>query len=194
MKTTSLCLLSLLAACTDAASKQQLGAADAGAIVEDDSSCAVPGTLVPYGVPAQVTEYGKTYTEDFAPHAFAADVSRAGEIELTALHPRSGDVLPIGVTLTLADTATALDAEFRISETEFGNDILVLVRDKALRSLSAGFSEGRNQWHTRDHVTRVTATLYHVAVVRRGAYPAARLRAAERRRDPLQLIARLRLP
>jgi len=157
---------------------------------EDDR--VIAGTLVPYGVPAQVTEYGKTYTEDFAPHAFAADVGRAGEIELTALHPRSGDVLPIGVTLTLTDTRTGLDAEFRISETEFGNDVLTLVRDKALRSLSAGFAEGRNQWHTRDHVTRVTATLDHAALVRRGAYPNARLRGAQARTDPLQLIARLR--
>jgi phage head maturation protease len=160
--------------------------------VRDDDRV-ITGTLVPYGVPARVTEYGRTYTEDFAPHAFAADVSRAGEIELTALHPRSGDVLPIGVTLTLTDTATALDAEFRISETEFGNDILVLVRDKALRSLSAGFAEGRNQWHSRDHVTRVTATLDHAALVRRGAYPNARLRGAQPRHDQLQLIARLRL-
>jgi phage head maturation protease len=158
---------------------------------EDDR--VIAGVLVPYGVPTQVTEYGRTYTEDFAPHAFAADVSRAGDIELTALHPRSGDVLPIGVTLTLTDTATELGAEFRISETEFGNDVLTLVHDRALRSLSAGFEEGRNQWHTRDRVTRVTATLDHAALVRRGAYPNARLRGAQPRTAPLQLIARLRL-
>lgn len=103
-------------------------------------------------------------------------------------------MLPIGVTLTLTDTPTGLDGEWRISETEFGNDVLTtLVRDKALRSLSAGFSEGRNQWHTRDHVTRVTATLDHAAIVRRGAYPNARLRGSQPRRDPLQLIARLRM-
>jgi HK97 family phage prohead protease len=139
----------------------------------------IAGTLVPYSTPTTISEYGRTYTEDFAPHAFSADVPRAGEIELTALHPRSGDVLPIGVTLTLADTPTGLDAEFRISDTEFGNDVLTLVRDKALRSLSAGFAEGRNQWHTRDHVTRVTATLDHAALARRGAYPNARLRGAQ---------------
>ena len=43
---------------------------------EDDRIIA--GTLVPYGAPTQVTEYGRTYTEDFAPHAFAADV-RSGQ-------------------------------------------------------------------------------------------------------------------
>ena len=158
---------------------------------EDDR--VIAGTVIPYGTPATITEHGRTYVETFAPGAFAADVPRAADVELTALHPRSGEVLPIGVTMALVDTPAGLDGEWRISETEFGNDVLTLVRDKAVRSLSAGFAEGRNQWHTRDAVTRLTATLDHVAVVRRGAYPGARLRAAQHRGDPLQLIARLRL-
>src|SRR5215217_5207182 len=160
--------------------------------VRDDDRV-ITGTLVPYGQPVQIREYGKTYTEDFAAGAFAADVDRAAEIELTALHPRSGAELPIGITLTLTDTPTGLDGEWRISETDFGTEVLTLVRDKALRSLSAGFSEGRNKWHTRDCVTRLTAQLDHAALVRRGAYPNARLRAAEGTTDPLQLLARLRL-
>ncbi|HZA30008.1 MAG TPA: hypothetical protein VE462_00630 [Propionibacteriaceae bacterium] len=41
----------------------------------------------------QIREYGKTYTEDFAPGAFDADVDRA-EVELTALHPRSAPSCP----------------------------------------------------------------------------------------------------
>src|SRR5215216_631741 len=73
--------------------------------VRDDDRV-ITGTLVPYGEPVRIREYGKTYTEDFAPGAFAADVARANEIELTALHPRSGADLPIGVTLTLTDTPT----------------------------------------------------------------------------------------
>ena len=152
--------------------------------VRDDDRV-ITGTLVPYGQPVQIREYGRTYTEDFGSHAFAADVDRAGEIELTALHPRSGDQLPIGITLSLTDTAHGLDGEWRISETDFGTEVLTLVRDKALRSLSAGFTEGRNRWHTRDRVTRLTATLDHAALVRRGAYPNARLRGAEGTTDPL---------
>ena len=162
--------------------------------VRDDDRV-ITGTLVPYGQPVQIREYGKTYTEDFAPGAFAADVARASEIELTALHPRSGAELPIGVTLTLTDTPTGLDGEWRVSETDFGTEVLTLVRDKALRSLSAGFSEGRNRWHTRARVTRLTASLDHAALVRRGAYPGARLRGTTWYHvDPLQLLARLRRP
>ena len=153
----------------------------------------IRGRLVPYGQPTRVTEYGRTYTEDFAAGAFAADVERAGEVELTALHPRSGAELPIGVTVSLTDTPTGLDGEWRISETSFGDEVLTLVRDKALRSLSAGFGEGTNRWHTRERVTRLTATLDHAALVRRGAYPNARLRAAEDRGDPLLLLCRMRL-
>ena len=162
--------------------------------VRDDDRV-ITGTLVPYGQPVQIREYGRTYTEDFAPGAFKGDVPRAGEVELTALHPRSGDQLPIGVTLSLTDTPTGLDGEWRVSETSFGDEVLTLVRDKALRSLSAGFSEGRNKWHTRDRVTRLTASLDHAALVRRGAYPGARLRGHPGGHpDPLQLLARLRRP
>ncbi len=35
-----------------------------------DDDRVISGTLVPYGQPVQVREYGKTYTEDFAPGAF----------------------------------------------------------------------------------------------------------------------------
>lgn len=153
----------------------------------------ITGTVVPYSQPVQVREYGKTYVEDFAPGAFAADLARAADVELTALHPRSGAELPIGVTLSLTDTPTGLDGEWWISETSFGDEVLTLVRDKALRCLSAGFAEGRNRWHSRDRVTRLTASLDHAALVRRGAYPGARLRAAQARHDPLQTLARLRL-
>jgi HK97 family phage prohead protease len=131
----------------------------------------VSGTLVPYGVPTTVREYGKTYIEDFAPGAFAADVARAAEVELCALHPRSGAEMPVGITVSLADTDAGLDGQWRISETEFGNDVLTLVRDRALRYLSAGFTEGRSRWHTRCRVTRLSASLDHAALVRRGAYP-----------------------
>jgi HK97 family phage prohead protease len=159
--------------------------------VRDDDRV-ITGTLVPYGVPVTIREYGKTYVEDFAPGAFAADVARANEVELTALHPRSGAELPIGITVSLTDTPAGLDGEWRISETDFGTEVLTLVRDKALRSLSAGFTEGRNRWHTRDRVTRLTANLDHAALVRRGAYPTARLRGMQGAGTPLLRLARMR--
>jgi HK97 family phage prohead protease len=158
-----------------------------------DDDRVISGTLVPYGVPTNVVEYGRRYTEDFAPGAFAADIARANEVELCALHPRSGAELPIGVTVSLTDTPTGLDGEWRISETSFGDEVLTLVRDKALRCLSAGFAEGRNRWHTRDRVTRLSATLDHASLVRRGAFPTARLRSTEAQSDALTLIARMRL-
>ena len=167
----------------------------AGELHVRDDDRVITGTLVPYGVPTRVTEHGRTYTEDFAPGAFAGDVARAGEVELTALHPRSGAELPIGVTVALTDTAAGLDGEWRISETSFGDEVLTLVRDRALRGLSAGFAELTNRWHTRDRVTRLTATLDHAALVRRGAYAGALLRGADPtdpRSTDLLLLARMR--
>src|SRR5215204_565440 len=101
--------------------------------VRDDDRV-ITGTLVPYSAPVTIHEYGKAYVEDFAPGAFAADVNRAVEVELTALHPRSGAELPIGITLSLTDTPAGLEGEWRISETDFGTEVLTLVRDRALRS------------------------------------------------------------
>ncbi len=161
---------------------------------EDDR--VITGTLVPYGTPTTVVENGKRYVEDFAPGAFAGDMVRAADVELTALHPRSGAELPIGITVSLTDTPTGLDGEWRVSETTFGDEVLTLVRDRALRSLSAGFAELTNRWHTRDRVTRLTATLDHAALVRRGAYPGALLRGAGQDGLPtntdLLLLARMR--
>jgi hypothetical protein len=73
-------------------------------------------------------------------------VARAAEVELTALHPRSGAELPIGITPSLTDTEAGLDGEWRVSETSFGDDVLTLVCDHGLRHLSASLSEGRNRW------------------------------------------------
>jgi phage head maturation protease len=165
--------------------------------VRDGDGRVIAGCLVPYGVTTTVTEDGVTYVEDFAPHSLAEDVGRAGELALYATHPRSGDVLPIGPTVELLDLPTGLDGAWRISETDFGDDVLALVHDRALRCLSAGFVEvpGGNRWHTRSRVTRVRARLDHAALVSKGAYADARLRAetAAARPDPLLLLARLRL-
>ena len=118
---------------------------------------------------------------------------RAADVELCALHPRSGDVLPVGITTAFTDTAAGLDGEWEILPTEFGSDVLTLIRAKAVRYLSAGFVEGRNRWHSRDAVTRVTASLDHASVVRRPAYPNARLVPLRASTTLRQLIARMRL-
>jgi phage head maturation protease len=150
------------------------------------------GTVVPYGVPATVLEHGRRYVEDFGPHALAGDVGRAGEIELTMLHPRTGRDVPVGITTALTDTDAGLDGTWQVLDTEAGRDALTLVRAKALRFLSAGFAElpGGNRWHARDRVTRTAATLDHVALVRRGAYPGAMLRSGGP--DPALVAMRLR--
>jgi len=162
--------------------------------VRDDRVLA--GLVMPYGVSADIIEAGHHYREQFARGAFKADVQRAGEVELTATHPRSDAELPIGITVTLTDLEDGLHGEWRISQTTFGDDVLQLVKDKALRSLSAGFVEGRNQWTGNTAVLRLSASLDHVALVRRGAYPQAQLMRARTGTapavDPWRLVLRRR--
>jgi HK97 family phage prohead protease len=161
--------------------------------IRDDRTLA--GLAVPYGVVVPIAENGRRYREEFGPHSLREDMTRAGEIELTALHPRSDAELPIGVTLALDDQPDGLYGHWRVSATSFGDDVLQLVADKALRGLSVGFEEVRNHWRSRDHVVRQVARLDHIALVRRPAYATARLRAARGRTGPavpLTLVLRRR--
>jgi uncharacterized protein len=88
--------------------------------------------------------------------------------------------LPIGVTVELDDEPARLRGAWRVSDTELGNEVLALAHDRASLSLSIGFVElpDGSRWNTtRTRVERVRAALDHVAVMRRGAYPGARVTA-----------------
>jgi HK97 family phage prohead protease len=161
--------------------------------VRGDDGRTIVGVAVPYGQEARI---GPRLVEVFTRGAFQG--TDPAEVPLTATHPRSGDVLPIGVTTDLRDEPDGLHGAWHVSKTALGDDVLELVRDGALSGLSIGFIElpGGNQWSPdRSRVTRTRAALDHVATVRAPAYPSARiaaLRAAQTLATPRLLIARLR--
>jgi phage head maturation protease len=132
------------------------------------------GALLPWGVEAQVLDGGRLVTETFQRGALAGtDPSR---IPLTATHPRDAGTLPIGVTLSIDDRADAAWGEWRVSDTALGNEVLALARDQVPLGLSIGFAEvpGGSRWSAdRKRVTRTTAALDHIAVVRSPAYVGA---------------------
>ncbi len=76
--------------------------------------------------------------------------------------------------------------------------MLTLVRDGVPLGLSIGFIPDRETWNRdKTRVTRLSATLDHVAVVRQPAYPGATIaavRAAQGLSVPRLHIARLRTP
>jgi uncharacterized protein len=128
--------------------------------------------------------------------AFADDIVNASTIPLTARHPQSHDVLPIGVTMQLREEDDGLHGDWHVSKTSFGDEVLELVRDGAISGLSIGFVPNTDRWSTdKRTVQRVRAHLDHVAVVRVPAYPTARIAAvrdAQSLTTPRLNLARLR--
>jgi uncharacterized protein len=157
----------------------------------DGDGRTISGVVVPYGETSKVGGY----VESFVAGAFAG--TDPTSIPLLAQHDR--ERLPIGVGVSLTDTAAGLEGEFKVSKTSFGDDVLELVRDKALTGLSIGFlplPDG-DQWNAdRTRVERHKAQLVEVSVVGFPAYDSARIAAVrgqvEAPRAPLLALARLR--
>jgi uncharacterized protein len=151
------------------------------------------GVAVPYGQEARI---GPRLVETFTRGAFATTDPAA--VPLTATHPRDGSQLPIGRTDELVDQADGLHGAWYVPNTQAGNDVLELVRNQVALMLSIGFIPlpGGDRWTAnRTRVERRAALLDHVAVVRAGAYPGARvlgLRSADQPPTPLLHLARLR--
>jgi Escherichia/Staphylococcus phage prohead protease len=168
-----------------------------GLEVRDDGvGRTITGLAAPYGVPTEIREGNRTYVESLVRGVFADQVAAPGAVPLTARHPASDDTLPIGVTVALREEDDGLHGDWHVSDTQFGTEVLALVRDRAITGLSIGFVAGEDRWSAdRRTVQRVRAQLDHVAVVRTPAYQTARIlavRGAQPSSAPLLRIARLR--
>jgi HK97 family phage prohead protease len=148
----------------------------------------IVGRAIPYGIEAQIG----SYLELFRPGAFA-DVDPSS-VPLTAPHPKDGAELPIGVSLAYSERPDGLYGEWRVSETTFGDDVLALVRDRAVSGLSVGFipDPASDVWDAeRTRVERHHAGLDHVAIVRSPAYADARIVALRGGRPRLAIARRV---
>jgi len=135
---------------------------------EDGDGRTLSGLLVPYDTEAQIG----SYVETFRRGSFTdADPTK---VPLLAQHGR--DELPIGRATTLTDTDVGLQAEFRVSKTAAGDDVLQLVRDGAVRGLSVGFVPIENRWNEqRTRVDRLRARLVEASVTAFPAYDGAQI-------------------
>lgn len=103
----------------------------------DESGRTVFGLAVPYGVATEIREYGSSYTERFAPGAFARSIEERGsKVRLFVGHESRR--LPIGRATELREAADGLHAAFHIPATREGDDALALVRDGVVDSFSVG--------------------------------------------------------
>jgi uncharacterized protein len=173
--------------------KLETRAFTAGLEVRGEDERTLYGVAVPYGQEARI---GPRLVETFTRGAFAT--TDPATVPLTATHPRDGSQLPIGRTTELRDQDDGLHGEWYVPNTQAGNDVLELVRAKVALMLSIGFIplRGGDRWSDGGRrVERRAALLDHVAVVRAGTYPGARvlgLRDAEIDRS-LPLLTRVAL-
>jgi len=136
----------------------------------------VEGIVVPYGLAQYIDD---ELTEQFASGAFDHQVRAANRIKFTRDHQTHGGRI-IGRALAMRNDAAGLYMEFRVSNTETGNETLELLKDGALTDLSIGFIPVANRRLPSGVVERTKANLFEVSVVPEGAYGEAAMVAAVR--------------
>ena len=136
------------------------------------------GLAVPFDQEAVVVENGRRYTEVFKRGAFARTINERGpaSVKLLVNHDRGN--APAGVAQVLREDAAGLYAELKVSKTRSGDELLELVGDGALDSLSIGFRsiEAGDRWNRqRNRVERTEVALKEISAVWQPAYPDAQI-------------------
>ena len=132
------------------------------------------GLAAPFDRPANI---GGQYVETIRAGAFHRTIAERGDrVKLLALH--NNLTMPLGRATALREETRGLVIEARISKTTAGDEVLELIRDGALDSLSIGFHPVRDRWNVeRDAVERLEVRLIEVSLVTAGAYDDARVLA-----------------
>lgn len=157
---------------------------------DDGDGRTLHGVLVPYGREVRVG----SYVESFAFGAFA-DTDPAA-VPLLALHDHES--LPVGRAMSLQETPAGLEGALRVSETRAGDEVLTLIRDRAVSGLSIGFTPIQDRWNaSRSKVERIKARLREVSVTPFPVYAEAQIAAVRSEEDPPRTprltVARYRL-
>jgi len=97
------------------------------------------GIVMPYDEETRVNDGFGPYVEVFRQGSFAKSIRERGDrIKLLVNHEKYRQ-LPIGRSLSFKEEKRGLYGEFRVSDTDAGNEALTLVRDGVADSFSAGF-------------------------------------------------------
>lgn len=122
----------------------------------------------------------------FLPGSFKRTIAggRQTQIPFYGLHPSPfSDELPVGKSLQLRETDDGLYGEFRISNTTRGNEVLQLVNDGVLHSVSVGVIPVQSK--STDGVQQYQEVkLDHVAVLPDPAFPAAQVTEIHKHQTP----------
>ena len=139
------------------------------------------GLAAPFDRPANI---GGQYVETIRAGAFHRTIAERGDrVKLLALH--NNLTMPLGRATALREETRGLVIEARISKTTAGDEVLELIRDGALDSLSIGFHPVRDRWNVdHDAVERLEVRLIEVSLVTAGAYDDARVLAVRTTTPP----------
>jgi HK97 family phage prohead protease len=132
----------------------------------------VSGVAAPYNMPTLIQGWQKGYTETLTRGSF--DLARS----TAPLHGGHEAEMPVSAPGRLWETDRGLFGEWQVSRTTAGDDLLVLIQDRAVNGLSVGFTANPDMdvWNAdRSQVTRYGARLFHVAAVITPAYPGAQV-------------------
>lgn len=133
----------------------------------------IHGIVVPFDRAATVSDGGPAYEEAFQRGSFAKTIAERGDKVKLLLHHNARSN-PLGRATLLREDGGGLYGEFRVSQTNAGDEALELVRDGAFDSFSVGFSgikaekRGGTVWRTEvalREVSLVTFPSYAGALV-----------------------------
>jgi hypothetical protein len=152
----------------------------------------VEGCVVPYGVPAKVSDAGAPpYLERFEPGSFRKQLRAAPRIGLRFEHG-TGLAERIGRCRELSEESSGLYGSFDVTPGPFGDHALELVRQGVLGGFSVGFSDRFERWRREgDVVVRQSCHLHEVSLCEEPAHAGALVTALRSRAD---LASELGLP
>lgn len=143
--------------------------------VRGTSGRTVCGICVPFDEPTEIRDYEGTYSETIVRGAFARTIAeRADKVKFLAHHDRLA--MPLGRAILLREDERGLYGEFKVSETQAGDEALALIKDGALDAFSIGFRPIRETWNmTRTERTHYEVALHEVSAVNFPAYAGAEI-------------------
>lgn len=159
----------------------------------DPAGRTIHGTAVPFDTPTRIWDWEDgEYDEVFTKGSFSKTIGERGDkVKLLAQHDRNSQ-LPLGRATSLTETNDGLAAEFYVSKTARGDEVLELVRDGALDSFSIGFvpiAKDVRIDNGAKTVTRTEVSLREVSVVTFPAYETATIEGARSEADARQALA-----
>jgi Escherichia/Staphylococcus phage prohead protease len=143
------------------------------------------GLAVPYGVAADVEDFGRRYRETFEPGAFQRATRAANRLELLVEHRDDGPIDAVGLGVAFEERSEGLFGSWRIYDGPIGDHVLERVKGGALRGLSIGFRPlGPGRRLEDGTLVRTACHLDEVSLTRSPAYAKALVSAVRSAPEP----------